>query len=406
MVTEEMPASRTASLGFYIDVGSRHESPSLHGASHFLEHVLFKGTPRREAEEISRAIESVGGDLNAYTAREHTCFYARILADDCSLAVDVLTDMLTSSKVLGPEVETERDVILDEIAMHTDDPAETALELVCGHLFGDAGLGQSVIGSQQSISALSRQQIVGYWKRHYRPSSIVVSAAGGIDHDLLVNDLGGFVSNAQIRRRRVPAVKEAEASGAVLTHHRPLEQCTAILGYRGFGDFDDRRYAQGLLTTILGGGMASRLFVEVRERRGLAYAIDAEETAFSDTGLWSIDWQCAPDKLAEILVRVRGCLEDIATTGVGSEELSLAKSQMRGQTILAYEGPGARMSRLGTAELLGDGRTLAEVLDHFDEVSPAEVQAEAARLCAQQPVLAVVGPRVSRRRLERVLGLG
>lgn len=401
-----MPTSHSASLGFFIDVGSRHESDRLHGASHFLEHVLFKGTPHRTAEEISAVVEAVGGDLNAYTAKEHTCFHARVMAEDLAVAVDVLTDMMVNSTVATAEVEAERAVILDEIAMHADDPGEVAAEALTAHFFGDTGLGKAVIGTDESIAALSRSQVVGYWKRHYRPSAIVVSASGRVDHDQLIDQLGAFVASAPMHRRRVPAVRECRPDGAVLHHHRALEQCTATLGFRGVGVFDEERYALGLLSVILGGGMASRLFVEVRERRGLAYAIEAGETSYSDTGLWSVDWQCAPEKLAEILTVVRGELEAVAEHGVTEEELARAKGQLRGQTLLAYEGPGMRMSRLGTAELLGDTRQLADVLDQFDSLSADTLREAAGRLVSQSQVLSIVGPRVPRRRLERILGLG
>jgi predicted Zn-dependent peptidase len=403
VVTEHMPASRTFSIGFYVDVGSRHESDALHGASHFLEHVLFKGTARRTAEEISAAIESVGGDINAYTTKEYTCFYARVLDVDADLAVDVLTDMLTASTVLTREVDAERAVILDEIAMHADDPAETVQELVTAKIFGDTGLGRAVIGSVESITSLSRAQIVRHWRRHYRPSSMVVSAAGHVDHDRLVEQLQAFEVPATSPSRQRPTPTRVSPEGGVLTSVRPFEQCTAALALPSPGVFDDRRYPLGLLSTILGGGMSSRLFVEIRERRGLSYGIDADEVAYSDSGLWSVDWQCAPDKLAEILTLVRRILSDVADAGVTEAELARAKGQMRGQTILSFEGPSSRMGRLGVNTLTHDERSLTELLDRYDAVTADQVQREAAALFEQPPVLAVVGPRVARRSLEALL---
>ncbi|HEX8488506.1 MAG TPA: pitrilysin family protein [Propionibacteriaceae bacterium] len=403
VVSENMAGSRTFSVGFYVNVGSRHETDALHGASHFLEHVLFKGTARRSAEDISAAIESVGGDLNAYTTKEYTCFYARVLDVDAELAVEVLTDMLTSSRVLSREVDAERAVILDEIAMHADDPGETVQELVTAAIFGDSGLGRPVIGSVDSISALTRAQIVRHWRRHYRPSSVVVSAAGNVDHDRLVERLRAFdeleVGPEPVR----PAPTRVVGHGEVVTVSRPLEQCTVALALPSPGVFDDRRYPLGLLSMILGGGMSSRLFVEIRERRGLSYGIDADETAYSDAGLWSVDWQCAPDKLEEILTLVRAILSDVAEHGVTDAELRRAQGQMRGQTILSFEGPNSRMGRLGVNTLTQDERSLNELLDRFDAVTGAQVQAEARALFSQPPVLAVVGPRVSRRRLETLL---
>lgn len=403
VVSEHMPNSRTFCLGFFVNVGSRHESPALHGASHFLEHVLFKGTAKRSAEQISAAIESVGGDINAYTAKEHTCFYVRVLDVDADQAIDVLTDMLSSSLVLGAEVEFERQVILDEIAMHADDPAETAQELVTGRLFGDRDLGRPIIGSVESIEALTRQQIVSYWRRHYRPSQIVVSAAGNVDHDQLVARLAEFDRQSDSGRARREALAKVVPGAAVLTKTKPTEQSTAVLAFGGPGVFDPRRYPLGLLSLIVGGGMSSRLFVDIRERRGLAYGIDAGETSYSDAGLWSVDWQSAPSRMAEILTLVRQCLVDVAEHGVTDEEIARAKGQMRGQTVLSYEGPSSRMSRLGGSELIGDDRSLAEVLALYDAVTAEDIQQEAITLFGQQPVLGLVGPKLAKRELTKII---
>lgn len=394
VVSEQMRSSRTFSIGIFVRVGSRQESATLHGASHFLEHVLFKGTARRSAEEISAAIESVGGELNAYTAKEHTCFYARVQAFDAELAVDVLTDMMTSSVILGADLEAERAVILDEIAMHGDDPGEVVADLVADELFAGSGLGQPVIGSPGSIAALSRDQVVRHWRRHYRPASLVVAAAGQVDHDRLVEMLGPLDARSGDATLRAPKVTRINPHGALVTRERRLEQCSAVLAFPSTGVFDDRRYPLGLLSVILGGGMASRLFVEIRERRGLTYGIDAGETTYSDAGLWSVDWQCAPSKLADILTLVRATLDDVAANGVTEVELARAKGQMRGQTVLSYEGPSSRMNRLGSNALLGDDRTLSHVLDCFDAVGPDQIQQEAALVFAQPPVLGLVGPRV------------
>lgn len=403
-----MRGSHTFNLGFFAAVGSRRESPRLHGASHFLEHVLFKGTRRRTPEQISAAIESVGGELNAYTAKEHTCFYARVLAANADLAVDVLADMITSSTMPSDEIESERAVILDEIAMHADDPGETAHELVTGELFAGTGLAKPVIGSPASISALTRPQIVSYWRRRYRPDRIVVSATGRVDHDRLVEQLAGYSAlslskgaSTSSARDRSPRLGPGEP--VVLTKSRRFEQSTVVLAGPGPGHFDDDRFPLGLLSTIVGGGMASRLFVEVRERRGLAYGIEAGETSYTDAGLWSIDWQCAPDRAAEILRLVRGCLSDIAEHGVTVDELDRARGQVRGQTVLSFEGPQSRMSRIGTAELFGDPRSVSDLLSAYEAVTPDDVQRVAAQLMTGRQVLAVVGPTPGIRPLRRAL---
>jgi predicted Zn-dependent peptidase len=394
VISEQMASSRTFSVGIFAPVGSRHETATRHGASHFLEHVLFKGTRRRSAEEISAAIEAQGGELNAYTAKEHTCFYARVLGADAELAVDVLSDMITSSLVTSADVDAERAVILDEIAMHADDPSEVVSEIVTAAMFPGFGLGQMIIGSPESISRLSRDQIVRHWRRHYQPRSLVVAAAGDVDHDRLVDQLAGLDARPGSTGSKQSRPTVVHTGGGLVTQQRRVEQSSAVLAFPAPGVFDDRRYPMGLLSLILGGGMASRLFVEIRERRGLTYGIDAGETAYSDAGLWSVDFQCAPNRLAEILDLVRAGLDEVAANGVTPVELARAQGQMRGQTVLSYEGPQARMSRLGSNAMLGDERTLSEVLARFDAVTADEVQAEAVRLFSQPPVLGLVGPRI------------
>jgi predicted Zn-dependent peptidase len=404
IVTEDIRSTNTYALGVFASVGSRHEAPQLHGASHFLEHLLFKGTSTRTAEQISAAIESVGGELNAYTAKEHTCFYARVLHSDADLALDVLTDMISNSMITGEDVDAERAVILDEISMHADDPTEQAAEAVAAAIFGTSGLGRAVIGSPRSVASLSRLSIVQHWSRHYRPSSLVVAAAGKVEHDRLVQRLGGLDVQPA-----APAVSHdlsptmINEQGGLIMRKLPLEQCSAVLAFPSPGIFDPHRYALGLLSLIIGGGMASRLFVEVRERRGLSYSIDAGETAYSDAGLWSVEWQCAPGKLAAIVRLVRATLSEVAAHGVTSEELARAKGQMRGQTALSFDGPGNRMSRLGVNAVLGDDRTLSELLRSFDQVSADQVRAEAERLFRHPPTLAIAGARVSSRAVESLL---
>jgi predicted Zn-dependent peptidase len=411
VVTEDIRSTNTYALGVFAAVGSRHETARLHGASHFLEHLLFKGTSTRSAEQISAAIESVGGELNAYTAKEHTCFYARVLHSDADLALEVLTDMITNSLITPEDVDAERAVILDEISMHADDPTELAAEAAAAAIFGRSGLGRSVIGSRGSVATLSRAQIVQYWRRHYRPGSLVVAAAVKVDHDRLLLRLGGLDGEAAAPARRPPGPtmikgtrgRGIKSRGGLIMHRLPLEQSSAVLAFPSSGIFDRRRYPLGLLSLIVGGGMASRLFVEVRERRGLSYSIDAGETAYSDTGMWSVEWQCAPSKLAPILELVRATLAEVAEHGITEQELSRAKGQMRGQMALSYDGAGSRMSRLGVNTVLGDDRTLSELLRCFNLVTAEQVRAEAETLFSHPPTLAIAGARVPTRGLESLL---
>ena len=403
VVTEDIRSTNTYCLGVFASVGSRHETQRLHGASHFLEHLLFKGTSTRTAEQISAAIESVGGELNAYTAKEHTCFYARVLHSDADVALDVLTDMISNSLITPEDIDAERAVILDEISMHADDPTELAAEAAAAATFGKSGLGRPVIGSRDSVAALSRSHIVQHWRRHYGPGSLVVAAAGKVDHDRLVERLCLLDAQPAATKLSLPAPTMINDSGWLIMHRLPLEQCSAVLAFPSPGAFDARRYPLGLLSLIVGGGMASRLFVEVRERRGLTYTIDAGETAYSDAGLWSVEWQCAPGKLAAIFELVRATLADVAEQGITEAELARAKGQMRGQTALSYDGAGSRMSRLGINAILGDERTLSELLRRFDRVTAEEVRDEAANLFSHPPTLAIAGARVAARGIESAL---
>lgn len=399
VVSEAMPGSQTFSVGVFVDVGSRHESPHLHGAAHFLEHVLFKGTPTRSAKEISSAFDRIGGESNAFTAKEYTCFHARVMADDAPVAVDVLIDMLTRSLIRPADLESERDVILDEIAMHHDDASETAWELATNYLYGDHPLAREVIGSRASIEALTRDQVYSFWKRHYRPCDLVVAAAGRVDHDELVAAFSSLSGEPQTRRRQKAPV--APTTAAVRCRQRPFEQTTCVLAVRGLELFDPRRYAADLMAVVLGGGMSSRLFSEVRELRGLVYAIDCATVAHADAGLLAVEWMCLPERVDEICQIVRDTCLSVVADGITDEELARAKGQLKGQTLLQFEAPEARMMRIGRAELRGDTRTMDDILDHYEAVTLDDVQSVARDLLLQPPVLVAVGEKPDRSRLER-----
>lgn len=399
VVTEDIPDSFTYSIGVFVDVGSRHESPQLHGAAHFLEHVLFKGTPTRTAKEISSAFDRIGGEANAFTGKEYTCFHARVMAEDAPVAVDVLVDMLTRSLIRGHDVEAERDVILDEIAMHHDEPSETAWELVTAHLYGDHPLAREVIGSRASIEAMSREQIHSFWRRHYTPSDLVVAAAGRVDHDELVARFAELAGEPVTRRsQRPPSVS---TTTAVRVHQRDVEQTACVLAFRGMQQFDERRFAADLLAVALGGGMSSRLFTEVREARGLAYSIDCATVYHADAGMLAIEWMSLPERAGAICDLIRQVCDEVVAEGITDEELSRAKGQLRGQTLLHLESPEARMMRIGQAELRGDTRTMNDILDAYEAVTADEVKAVAGQLLRQPPVLAAVGAKADRSRLDR-----
>jgi len=400
VITEAMPGVRSASLGIWVGVGSRDEAPTLAGASHFLEHLLFKGTPTRSALDISEALDAVGGEMNAFTAKEYTCFHARVIDADLPLAVETVADMVTSSQLAGVDVESERGVILEEIAMNDDDPDDVVHNLIASRVWGDSPLGRPIAGHPDSIHTLTRTQIAGYYRRRYRADAIVVAVAGNVEHRQVVRlvrrafGLGGFLADDSVRPR-APRRGGASAPfglGASLVT-RPTEQANLVLGLPGLRRGDERRHAAGVLNAALGGGMSSRLFQEVREKRGLAYSVYSYASNYADTGLFGVYAGCAPAKVDDVLALVREQLVHVADHGISAEELERGKGQLRGSVVLGLEDSGSRMSRIGKADLLhGELPSIDEVLSRIDAVELDDVRGLAAQVLAATPALAIVGP--------------
>jgi predicted Zn-dependent peptidase len=399
VITEALPAVRSVSFGIWVGIGSRDEAPSVAGSSHFLEHLLFKGTHRRSALDISAAIEGVGGESNAFTGKEYTCYYARVLDSDLPLAVDVVCDMLTSSLVSTADVEVERGVILEEIAMHDDDPGDVVHDVFTGAVFGPHPLGRPVIGTVDSIGAITRKQIHSFYRRRYSPDQMVVSAAGNLDHQTVVRlvrkafaeVLDGSDSGPAAPRcgeRDIPII-----GSAVDVITKDTEQAHVILGTRGLSRHDERRFALGVLDQALGGGMSSRLFQEVRERRGLAYSVYSYSSQFADAGLFGVYAGCAKKRVGEVLGVIRDELAAVADAGLTDEEVARGKGMLKGATVLGLEDTGSRMSRIGKGELLyGDVLDVDELLGRIDAVSVDDVRQVASELLARPMSLGVIGP--------------
>jgi predicted Zn-dependent peptidase len=400
------------SLGIWVGVGSRDESVALAGASHYLEHLLFKGTPRRSALEISTEIEAVGGDINAFTTKEYTCYYARVLDEDLALAADVLTDVVSSALLLEEDVESERGVILEEIAMTEDDPGDLVHEEFSLALWGDTPLGRPIAGTADSVRALTREQITEHYRRHYTGPNLVVAAAGNLRHEQVVElvrhgferaaaDSSHISLDASLSPHSSRAELDAAAGPAPLTLApavrllgKRTEQAHLVLGTPGVRRLDDRRWALGVLAAVLGGGMSSRLFQEIREKRGLAYSVYSFATQFTDSGSFGVYAGCQPKKLREVLALCRAEVERAAADGMSEQELALGIGQLRGGTVLGLEDTGSRMSRIGKSELVyGQHLSVDAVLDRIGAVTLDEVQNVADGLLATAaPATAVVGP--------------
>ncbi|NED93696.1 insulinase family protein [Phytoactinopolyspora alkaliphila] len=410
VVTEAVPTVRSVAIGVWVGVGSVDEAPEQAGSTHYLEHLLFKGTPKRSALEISSAVESVGGDINAFTAKEFTCYYARVLDTDLPLAVDVVADMLTSSLIEQAEVDSERDVVLEEIAMRDDDPTDAVHDLIAGRMWGDAPLGRPILGTVDGIANMPRHTIHDYYRQHYRAPNIVVSAAGNLEHDAVVKlvldafAVNGFLAtDAAPARPRIGGVPPEVRTGVSLLE-RPTEQANLLLGIPGMNRNDDRRFALGVLNAALGGGMSSRLFQEIRESRGLAYSVFSFAAQHAPTGLFGVYVGCQPKKVDQVLDLTRSILADVAASGITEDELRNGKGQARGGLVLGLEDTSARMSRLAKAELVYDELpSIDELLARIDAVTMDDVRDLAASMLSAAPALAVVGPFDDASRFEAAL---
>jgi predicted Zn-dependent peptidase len=402
VLTETMPGLRSATFGCWVGVGSRDEADGHHGSTHFLEHLLFKGTARRTSMEIASAFDAVGGEANAVTGKEHTCYYARVLDDDLPLAVDVLADMVTSATLAAADVESERGVILEELAMNDDDPGDVVHERFAELVLGDHPLGRPIGGTADTIEAVGAADIVAHYHRHYTAPGLVVTAAGGLDHDVLCGQVRDALAGsgwalspdaAPLSRRPITSQTFGAPQGRVLVVRRVIEQANVILGTTGLTATDPRRYAMSVLNAVLGGGMSSRLFQEIRERRGLAYSVYSFASGHSDSGYFGLYAGCAPGKVDEVITLLRAGLEELAADGLDEEELARAHGQICGGLVLGLEDSGSRMSRLGKAELVhGEFVSLDESLARVRAVNAEQVQKLAVDLAARPRSLAVVGP--------------
>ena len=397
VLTEQMPGVRSASFGIWAGVGSRDESLAEAGCSHFLEHLLFKGTRRRDAMEIAAVMDAVGGEMNAFTAKEYTCYYARVLDTDLPLAIDVVSDLVTSSLLAAADVESERGVILEEIAMHDDDPGDVVHDAFAAALWDDHPLGRPVIGTVESIEALPRDTIAGFYADRYTPDTLVVTAAGGLDHATVVRQVerafGPLLAGDRQPAPRRRAGDAPPTHSRVLTQARPTEQAHVVLGTQGLSHDDPRRFALSVLSTTLGGGMSSRLFQEVREKRGLAYSVYSFTSAYSDTGDFGIYAGCAPGKVDEVLELCRAELASVAEKGLTDAEVTRAQGQLRGSLVLGLEDSGSRMSRLGKGELVHEELLgVDDLLARIDAVTPDDVLEVARDVLARPMALGVIGP--------------
>jgi predicted Zn-dependent peptidase len=398
VITEALPAVRSAAFGIWAGVGSRDEAPTHAGATHYLEHLLFKGTRRRTALEISATMDAVGGELNAFTGKEYTCYYARVLDADLPLAISVLSDMVTDSLIASKDVDAERGVILEEIAMNEDDPSDTVHEAFARQLFGDTPLGRPILGTVDSINAITRDQIAEHYRARYTPDHLVVAAAGSLDHDAVVRHVQQAFGHVLEGRRQPAPPRLAGEGGAVASGRgvrlvsRGIEQANLVLGCTGLRRTDERRFALGVLNSALGGGMSSRLFQEAREKRGLCYSIYSYHAAYTDVGMFAL---YAGTDAADAADLMRLAVDEITSAAetISEAEVARAKAQMKAGLLMALESSGQRIAQLAH-HMLTFGRPipLNELVEKVDAVTVESARAAGRALIRRgKPAIALLG---------------
>ncbi|MEO8528122.1 MAG: pitrilysin family protein [Pseudolysinimonas sp.] len=400
ILSEQVPGSQSATIGFWVAVGSRDEQPITFGSTHFLEHLLFKGTTSRTALNIAVSFDAVGGEHNAMTAKEYTCYYAKVRDQDLPMAVTVLADMFTSSLLDADEFESERGVILEELAMADDDPSDVVSERFFEAVFGEHPLGRPIGGYPDAITAVTREAVWEHYRANYRPQDLVISVAGAVDHDLLVGWVVAALETAKWNltvdarpvARRDPTVDLIKRGSPLVIADRPTEQVNLLLGVAGLHASDPRRPALTVLNSVLGGGMSSRLFQEVREKRGLAYSVYSFAASYADAGVMGLYAGCSPKKATKVGKLMLDEFHRLADGGITDEELTRARGQLGGASALALEDSDTRMTRLGRSELtMGEFADLDEILRRLDSVTANDVRDLAAELASRPLSIAAVG---------------
>lgn len=392
VITERMPDARSVSIGVWVRVGGRDESDDLAGASHFLEHLLFKGTAARSAHEIAEAVDAVGGDMNAFTAREHTAYYTRLPYPQLGLGLEILGDVLTVPAFRPHEVDAERQVILEEILMNLDTPEDRVHSLLAEALFPEHSLGREVLGTEETVEDISRDEIAEFFEHWYRPANLVVVAAGRLEHEDVIAGIAdslGTTAGGELPRRSLPIA----GPNPVSVQRRSTEQAHLCLGWRGLDQHDDDRYVLAVANQVFGGGMSSRLFQEVREKRGLAYSVYSYPTSYQDSGALTVYAGTAPKRAREVLGVVDGVISSLLEHGITDHELDVAKGYLTGSLVLGLEDSGGRMARLGRGLMARD--EIISIDDHiaaFEAVTTGDVSRVLQRVLTSQRVLAAVGP--------------
>ena len=398
ILTEHIQGAPSVAISASVGVGSRDESHSHLGSTHFLEHLLFKGTAKRSALDISIAFDSVGGSSNAATAKEYTSYYARVQNSALGLATDLLLDMFTSATIEQSDFDTEKTVILEELAMNEDDPEDVAHEAFADALMPNSDLGRPIGGSKESILAVSRQQVIDHYKQHYAPNTLIVAAAGGVHHAQLVELVErqlaevGWTAKADPVARREQSYRTPPKPERFRYIEKDTQQSHLILGFQSPHSMDEDRFALAIYNTVLGGGMSSRLYQEIREKRGLAYSTYSYQHGYSDSGFFGLYAGCNAENSEDVIKLMREQLDSLAEHGVTDQEFELALGNITGSLALRFEASLARMNRLVGVELgSGEYLSVSDVLQRFSEQSKEDVLRVAKKISGAPSSLVAVG---------------
>lgn len=404
VITEEIDYVRSVSIGLWVGAGSRDEREGNEGISHFIEHMLFKGTKNRTARELAESLESVGGQLNAFTTKEFTCFYAKVLDENLDLSIDVLSDMFFNSLFDEKEIEKEKRVVIEEIKMYEDSPDELIHDLFSEYVWDDHPLGKPILGTEESIRGLSREKILDYLSHHYAPDNLVVAVAGKINHEDVLKKLTPIFGEFKRGGKRI--LEGTPKEQAIQRYNtKDTEQMHLIIGVPGLGQDDEDIYPMHIFNNILGGGLSSRLFQEIREQRGLAYSVYSYHSTYVDTGMFAIYAGTTPSNTQEVVECILAELQEMRANGITADELAKTKAQIKGGLYLGLESASSRMSRLGKTELCYD-RVISpeEMVEKLEKVTLEDVKRVMNRLWVKNKLsLVMLGPAGHDIDLESVL---
>ncbi len=391
IVLEKIPTVRSVSIGIWIGTGSRFESTKVNGVSHFLEHMFFKGTKTRSAQEIAEAFDGIGGQVNAFTSKEYTCYYAKVLDDHANIALDVLSDMFFHSLFEKTELEKEKNVVLEEIKMYDDAPDDIVHDLLAQASFGSHSLGYPILGTQDTLQSFTDQTLREYMDDQYTAENVVISIAGNVDEDFIkqVEEIFKGVQNSKKQREYITPVFLAEK----LVRKKETEQAHLCLGFNGLPIGHEDIFSLVLLNNILGGSMSSRLFQEVREKKGLAYSVFSYHSSYHDNGMLTVYSGTAPHQLDELYDTIMATLNSISNNGITEKELTKGKEQLKGNLMLSLESTNSRMSRNGKNELLlKRHRSLDETIEEINSVSLNNVNRLSSDIFSNAYSVALISP--------------